>query len=235
MDRMHLDLRLERALERVELVTGVGTRDAGRMCVMSLVACLAGEDHSDSPACASPLIRAFAIPLNDNMPHTVRQRLKPFAPRILGTQDGQDAVRAELLRQALSQEILPKLGGGRQAAQARRFSGALWRVWSLLGMRRLEREAEWMMDRAVALADGTDMARAIAAAGSVGRLLARAARETADPREAERLWDLAVGLLDRMCDVGGVRPNAPQSWALRLEQVFESRVARGMPTATVRP
>jgi hypothetical protein len=169
------------------------------------------------------------------MPHMARQRLKPFAPRILGTQDGQDAVRAELLRQALSQEILPKLGGGRPAAQTRRFSGALWRVWSLLGMRRLEREAEWMMDRAVALADGTDMARAIAAAGSVGRLLARAARETADPREADRLWDLAVGLLDRMCDVGGVRPNAPQAWALRLEQVFESRAARGLPTVTVRP
>jgi hypothetical protein len=226
MVRMHLDLRLERALERVELVTGVGTRDAGRMCVMSLVACLAGEEHTDSPACASPLIRAFAIPLNDNMPHVVRQRLKPFAPRILGTQDGQDAVRAELLRQALSQEVLPRLGG-RQPVQARRFAGALWRLWSLLGMRRLEREAEWMMDRAVALADGADMARAIAAAGAVGRLLARAAREASDPREADRLWDLAVGLLDRMCDVGGQRAAAPQAWAARLEQVFEPRSTRG--------
>ena len=137
---MHLDLRLERALERVELVTGVGTRDAGRMCVMSLVACLAGEEHTDSPACASPLIRAFAIPLNDNMPHTVRQRLKPFAPRILGTQDGQDAVRAELLRQALSQEILPKLGGGKQATQTRRFSGALWRVYLIRDLIRQQGE-----------------------------------------------------------------------------------------------
>ena len=113
---MHLDLRLERALERVELVTGVGTRDTGRMCVMSLVACLAGEEHTDSPTCASALVRAFAIPLNDNMPHAVRQRLKPFAPRILGTQDGQDSVRAELLRRALLEEILPRLGGQQLAA-----------------------------------------------------------------------------------------------------------------------
>jgi hypothetical protein len=231
---MHLDLRLERALERVELVTGVGTRDAGRMCVMSLVACLAGEEHTDSPACASPLIRAFAIPLNDNMPHSVRQRLKPFAPRILGTQDGQDSVRAELLRQALSQEILPKLGGRQPSTQARRFAGPLWRLWSMLGMRRLEREAEWMMDRAVALADGADLARAIAAAGAVGRLLARAARETTDPREAERMWDLAVGLLDRMCDVGGQRAGAPQTWATRLEQVFEPRTARGVAVDSAR-
>jgi hypothetical protein len=233
MVRMHLDLRLERALERVELVTGVGTRDAGRMCVMSLVACLAGEEHTDSPACASPLIRAFAIPLNDNMPHGVRQKLKPFAPRILGTQDGQDAVRAELLRQSLSQEILPKLGG-RQTSQTRRFTGALWRLWSLLGMRRLEREAEWMMDRAVALADGADMARAIAAAGAVGRLLARAAREATDPREADRLWDIAIGLLDRLCDVGGERSPPSQAWAARLEQVFEPRAARGLMTGAVR-
>lgn len=230
---MHLDLRLERALERVELVTGVGTRDAGRMCVMSLVACLAGEEHTDSPACASPLIRAFAIPLNDNMPHAVRQRLKPFAPRILGTQDGQDAVRAELLRQSLSQEILPKLGG-RATPQTRRFTGALWRLWSLLGMRRLEREAEWMMDRAVALADGADMARAIAAAGAVGRLLARAAREATDPREADRLWDVAIGLLDRLCDVGGVRPGAAEAWAARLERVFDPRGARGLAVGVTR-
>lgn len=231
---MEVDLRLERALERVELVTGVGTRDAGRMCVMSLVACLAGEEHTDSPACASPLIRAYAIPLNDNMPHAVRQRLKPFAPRILGTQDGHDALRAELLRRALAEEVLPRLGG-RQPAQPRRFAAPLWRLWSMLGMRRLEREAEWMMDRAVALADGADMARAIAAAGAVGRLLARAAREASDPREADRLWDLAVGLLDRMCDIGGERPGAQTAWAARLEQLFEARGLKGVPLAPVRP
>jgi hypothetical protein len=228
--RMHLDLRLERALDRVELVTGVGTRDAGRMCVMSLVACLAGEDHGDSPGCASPLIRAFAIPLNDNMPHAVRQRLKPFAPRIVGTQDGLDGSRAELLRMALAEEILPRLGG-RPQQPARRFAGPMWRLWSLLGMRRLEREAEWMMDRAVALADGADTARAVAAAGAVGRLIARAARDASDPRDADRLWDMAIGLLDRMCDIGGHRAPAPTVWATRLEQVFDLRARKQLDGA----
>jgi len=224
---MHLDLRLERALERVELVTGVGTRDTGRMCVMSLVACLAGEEHTDSPTCASALVRAFAIPLNDNMPHAVRQRLKPFAPRILGTQDGQDSVRAELLRRALLEEILPRLGG-QQPTKAKRFAVPFWRLWSLLGMRRLEREAEWMMDRVVALTDGADTSRAVAAAGAVGRLLARAARDTADPREANRLWDLAIGLLDRLCEIGGTRVAPSVAWATRLEQAFEARSTRGL-------
>jgi hypothetical protein len=230
---MQLDLRLERALERVELVTGIGTREAGRMCVMSLVACLAGEEHTDSPACASPLIRAFAIPLNDNMPHVVRQRLKLFAPRILGTQDGLDAARAEVLRQALGQEILPKLGGG-HSSRPRGAGSGLWRLWSMLGTRRLEREAEWMMERVVALAEGADLARAIAAAGAVGRLIAGAARRETDPREAERLWDLAIGLLDRLCDVGERRADAPASWAARLEQVFAPPGGRGLADPALR-
>jgi hypothetical protein len=219
---MTLDLRLERALDRVELVTGVGTRDTGRMCVMSLVACLAGEPHGDSPGCASPLIRAFAIPLNDNMPHAVRQRLKPFAPRIVGTQDGQDGARAALLRHALTADVLPRLSG-RGGAMPRRFTGPLWRVWSLLGMKRLEREAEWMMDRAVALAEGGDMARAVAAAGAVGRLLARAARDAPDTREANLLWGIAIGLLDRMCDIGAAREQTPLVWASRLEVATGAR------------
>ncbi|WP_237217449.1 hypothetical protein, partial [Falsiroseomonas oryziterrae] len=65
-------------------------------------------------------------------------------------------------------------------------------------------------------------------AGAVGRLLARAAREAPDAREADRLWDMAIGLLDRLCEVGGERVGAPAAWAVRLEQVFEGKPAKGM-------
>ena len=42
---MDLDLRVQRALDRVELVGGsIGDPGDGRMCLMSLVAFLAGED-----------------------------------------------------------------------------------------------------------------------------------------------------------------------------------------------
>ena len=92
---MDLDLRLQRALDRVELVSGsIGDPGQGRMCLMSLVAFLAGEGHSDAPGCASPLIQAFAVAVNDLMPRAARQRLKPFAPRIIGTNDGLDGARA---------------------------------------------------------------------------------------------------------------------------------------------
>src|SRR5215213_3060577 len=109
---MDLEPRLQRALDRVELVGGsIGDPGQGRMCLMSLVAFLAGEDHSDSPGCASPLIQAFAVAVNDHMPRPARQRLKPFAPRIIGTGDGFDRLRAAILRQALAEEIPPEAPG----------------------------------------------------------------------------------------------------------------------------
>jgi hypothetical protein len=114
-----MDLKLQRVFDSVELVSGIGDRDEGRMCIMSLVACLAGAAHTDRPACASPMIRAFAIPINDHMPRKTRQRLKLFAPRILDTNDGLDRERAAVLRRALTEEILPRVSDpGRPPAGA---------------------------------------------------------------------------------------------------------------------
>ena len=109
---MDLHPSLQRAFDRVELVSGsIGDPGEGRMCLMSLVAFLAGEPHSDAPGCASPLIQAFAVVVNDHMPHEARQRLKPFAPRIIGTNDGFDPVRAAVLRHALAEGILARAPG----------------------------------------------------------------------------------------------------------------------------
>ncbi len=196
------DLDLERAFANIELVTGSGTRETGRMCIMSMVSCLAGERHTDAPFTASPLIRAFVIPINDNMPHAVRQRLKPFAPRIIGTADGLDQTRTMLLRRALVEEILPLTRGPQKPIMRSRITAPLSRLWDMIRLRRLEREAETMLDRAVEMSGGYELARSIAAAGSVGRMLARAARETEVEAEADRLWNLSISLIDRLCDVG---------------------------------
>ncbi len=223
---MHQDLRLSRALDRVELVTGLGTPSTGRMCVMSLVACLAAEGHTDRPACASPLIRAFAIPINDNMPAEARQRLKPFAPRIIGTNDGLDAQRIVILRQALAERILPRAGTGRDIPGPRRFAGPVWRMLGRLGRRRLERQVVWMLEDSLLPEEPASAARAVAAAGSIGRLIARAAQEARDPGEAAWHWDMAIGLLDRLCDIGPARPPAPTRWADRLEETLHGREAQ---------
>src|SRR3712207_4257577 len=109
-------LQQQRVLDRFELVSGIGEPDEGTACVMSLVAHLAGEGHTDRPRCASPVVRDFVIPVNDHMPREARQSLKPFAPRLVGTNDGLDRARAEVLRRALAETILPRASGECKAA-----------------------------------------------------------------------------------------------------------------------
>lgn len=54
-------------LEKVTLREGAhGSREEG-MCVMEAVAWFAGEPHSDSPDCASPIITKFAIGQSGSM------------------------------------------------------------------------------------------------------------------------------------------------------------------------
>jgi hypothetical protein len=194
---MEHDPRLQRAFDRIELVGGtIGNPDQGRLCVMSLVAFLAGEEHSDAPRCASPVIQTFAVLVNDRMPQEARQRLKPFAPRIIGTDDGRDGARADLLRSALAREVLPRaVGQGlvHPAALPRgRFLDArrLWR-W----LRTDERQR--LVD--CALSPGGD---AVATAGHAARLIARLASHAPDARAREWYWDAAIGILDRLCGVG---------------------------------
>lgn len=104
---MSVNLQLEHLYDRIDLVRGAGNPRHGRLCIMSFVAYLAGEPHGDRPIVASPIIRYFAIQLNDGAINEWRQELKPFAPRILGTNDGQELARGELLYRAIKDEILP--------------------------------------------------------------------------------------------------------------------------------
>jgi len=62
------------------------TRENG-MCVMEAVAYVAGEEHSDSPKCACPVISAFMRTWNDSIDDDARRRelLSPFIFRLPGT------------------------------------------------------------------------------------------------------------------------------------------------------
>ena len=208
-----LDLPLQRVFDRVELVSGVGDPDTGKLCVMSLVACLAGERHTDRPVCASPLIRAFAIPVNDHMPREVRQRLKPFAPRILGTNDGRDGERAEILRHALAKEIFPQFAAKWQASSGALGVGLSRRLWMQLRRRELHHRVERLLGKVGAGGGPGDW---IALASATAQLLALCARDARDAGEIERCWSTAIVLLDRFCDVGASRRQVPGSIPDRL-------------------
>ncbi len=203
---MDLDPGLQRAFDRVELVSGgIGDPDDGRLCLMSLVAFLAGEPHSDAPRCASPLVQTFAVVVNDHMPYAARQRLKPFAPRIIGTNDGLDGARAAVLLQALAERALPEAPG-----QGRGGFATLRRWW-----RRLRGDERHRLLRRALSCDGggIDLARETA------RLIARSARRAPDGREQERRWDAAIGLLDRLCEVGAPAGRGPGVRADRLARL----------------
>jgi hypothetical protein len=70
------------------------TPEDGR-CAMEWVSYLAGEPHSDEPACVSRVLRAFCMTLNDSLEDAPRQRLRPYLARTIGTaDDGLDETRS---------------------------------------------------------------------------------------------------------------------------------------------
>ena len=183
---MTVDERMEQVYQQIELVRGVGDRRRAKLCIMSFVALLAGESHTDSPDTASAVLRRFAITINDEMPADMRQRLKPFAPRIIGTRDQWDWARAELLVRAWQTEILPRVRADCRA-----------------GAR--------LPDRSMALLFGVggcslDTAAFEKAASAVARLISHYAM-AAKPRERQQwYWLKAIDLLDRLCDIGAETP-----------------------------
>ena len=75
-------------LDAISLAKGNHDANADlQMCVMELVAYVAGEPWSDHPQCACPVITNFLISWNDALPSNAeRDRLlKPLIPLIVGT------------------------------------------------------------------------------------------------------------------------------------------------------
>ncbi len=78
------------------------------MCVQEFVAYLAGEAHSDTPSCVSPVLTAFMVSFNDSLDNEMRQRLRPYAVRQLGTKkDGQDEIRGYMALDWLIRTYIP--------------------------------------------------------------------------------------------------------------------------------
>lgn len=206
----------ERLLQEVELVRSRGDPARKRLCVMSLVAFLAGEAHSDRPAAASPLIAAFARPVNDAMDRATRQRLVPFAPRILGTSAADDPARREALHDELMHRLLPAAvtdlqAGARNQAEAR--AAELTAVLAAeLAAAPGERQPALVQDEQwdhAALIGPLRVAvtayhngEAVQQSEAVARLLIAAVSCLARPSRRNWYWGRAIGLLDRLCEAG---------------------------------
>lgn len=184
---MSTEIAFQRLYERVELITGVGDARLGKLCIMSFVSLLSGEAFGDRPMSASPVIRKFVIPINDRMDDPGRQQLKPFAPRIVGTNDGRDARRADILYRAIVEEVLPTVP--LDPSRMDDFASAEKRLGA--------RAAHNLCYIALAYAEG----RHEVMAKEVGHLLAQLSDQAASPTAAQWYWGKAIELLDRLCDV----------------------------------
>ncbi len=72
-------------LDALTLAHGSHRSPDDGLCVMEAVAYLAREPHSDHPSCASKVVTAFAMSLNDRWSDDQRQKLVPLIPAIVGT------------------------------------------------------------------------------------------------------------------------------------------------------
>jgi len=95
-------------LDRIDLDSGSHHNFDNGHCAMEVVAWLAGLGHTDAPDCASKVLRAFTLSINDEWPKEKRQELKPFLPRMVGTgDDGKDEQRSYIALDWLIRTFTP--------------------------------------------------------------------------------------------------------------------------------
>ncbi len=197
---------LERIHARVQLVRGKGERRRGRLCIMSFVALLAGERHTDAPTTASPFIRQFAIYLNDTMPEAERQRLKLLAPRIIGTNDGLDGDRVRLVQRIFTDEIVPRLRDDRAENWLPRWLGSDWTAYSKGAARSPQ---EFIFEFVNGVGRGADIHARNKIAVVAAKALVMYATSATPIAKRSWYWGKSIDLLDRLCDVGAAGSKPP--------------------------
>ena len=178
-------------IDSVVLKTGSHNRPEDGMCVMELAAYIAREPFSDHPVCVSPVLATFLRSWNDALDDETRQKLKPYAERVIGTAgDGKDEQRAWMCVDWLARTQLPvwlDLAGLHEHAAATRALIAICDTESA-------KSAQPTIDAA--------WAAARAAAGDAARAAARAAAGAAARAElaptVTALQASAFQLLDRL-------------------------------------
>ena len=181
-------------LDTLILKAGAHSSREDGVCVMEAAAWLAGLEHSDAPACVSPVIRAFCAAWNDAIPddHTRTRLLRPLLPVILDTRSTPEVEERRsfmaldwLIREHLPAwlDLVPAL---QPHADALRAADPITSLVSASAIRPLVLAAR---KEAAARAAAWDAALA-------------AARDALKPT-AERLQLSAQDLVRRMCAEGG--------------------------------
>jgi hypothetical protein len=109
----------------IRLAPGSHSSPREGVCVVELASVIGEEEFSDRPRCVCPVIGAFLRGWNDRAPHAERQRLGPYAARIVGSRGSPRVARER-------RDICLEWAG---AAGADLGHGVVRRLWSRVGMR----------------------------------------------------------------------------------------------------
>jgi hypothetical protein len=176
-------------------------------CVMEAVAYVAGEQWSDHPECASPVITSFLVSWNDSLADDDRQMLKPYIPRLVGTRTSKldEERRSWMLMDWLARECAPAwlrlVGLTRQAETLEKLAplvsaATAKKAQPTLDKARKDSAAAWAAARAAA-GDAAWAAAGDAAGAAAGDAAGAALQPTVKGLQASALL-----LLDRMIEVG---------------------------------
>jgi hypothetical protein len=78
---------------RLRLEPGTHASPYDGVCVVELASVLAGEEFSDHPRCVCEVIAGLLRSWNDRAGHFDRQRLVPYASRVIGSRAGRKVTR----------------------------------------------------------------------------------------------------------------------------------------------
>jgi hypothetical protein len=171
------------------LAEGQHDRPEDGMCAMEWAAYVAGEPHTDQPVCVSPVLRSFCISLNDAWDDDMRQRLRPYLARCIGTAgDGMDRERGFLALDWQIRTYLPawfRLAGLTEDADR---VAALAPIVDLASAKAAAPLVRASRDKAAA---AWDAAKAAAARDAAGAAAGAAAWDAAGDAAGAAAWDAA--------------------------------------------
>lgn len=139
------------------------SRDDG-LCAMEMVAWLAGEEHSDEPDCACPVLTAYTRCFNDLLPDDAARikHLRPLIPRLVNSRRNARVARARAFMAAdcssrfLAALHLARLGRIREAEGLRKLAEVNDEVSARVASEELKRIGPelraviWTLDQAAA-------------------------------------------------------------------------------------
>lgn len=169
-------------------------------CTMDAVSWFAYGHLGDRPECASPALTRYVIVGQDAMPHDVRQRLKPFIFRLIGSRDPDvESARVRILVLAAVRRFAPM---ALEALECRSEAEILRAMPDDTSFRDLERAMSTLSPGSARLAAlsaqslGATAAAEAAAAGAAGAAVG------AEYAGAVKVWDEYFAVLDAALNAG---------------------------------